>query len=442
MQVHKDYAPGIEKARAEVFPNSRPCDDFFHFTQREKEFAKRCSQVHCTPRGWVKRHFDWAWGALLNLRHIPSLDLFDALYAGFRERMLASGEATLVDYLDTVYVRVVSARAAKEMRMMTRAEEDEAPLYFAGFWSGILGVLPGTGCGSEAGESLHSAWQRQLEALGGVGTVVSVLEQMQQLYTDAWAASFYWADPNRVLSLAPRNTDPSHLSGDLLPSLGRTPAAEFHEALQHGRRLYHLCPSRDTAMRVVAVAATAKGGELDTTAAAAGAVLLTLPRAALHEALHEVGVLRQVEGAAHLEVSPLCRLFRDIAYVLFSDDAPQGRCTCDSYALYAGCEHSVFLQAVALPWREARPLFVSLPEPRRRAGRPRGATTEPRGERQQAARAQAQGTHGSVGGHEGLASGAVSINPHGAGGSGGGGSGERGRSRGRGRRGRRGSRGR
>ena len=178
-QVHKDFAPAIEAARAEVFKQSRPCDDFFHFTQREKTFASKCKSVVLRQGRWSREHFAWAWHAIHCLRHAPTLDLFSLLYQGWRVRLLSLGEEELVNYLDGMYIRPVAFAQAQRMRISFRTADQAQVFSFAGFWSGCFGVVPGTCCGSEAAEALRGAWQAELDALGGRGGVVTVLETLQ-----------------------------------------------------------------------------------------------------------------------------------------------------------------------------------------------------------------------------------------------------------------------
>ena len=55
-QVHKDFAPAFESARLLHFPNSRPCDDYFHLRQEYRELDARLSQTHVENGCFVKTH--------------------------------------------------------------------------------------------------------------------------------------------------------------------------------------------------------------------------------------------------------------------------------------------------------------------------------------------------------------------------------------------------
>ena len=53
LQVHKDYAPGIESARRQEFPHSRPVNDFFHL-MRHMGFAGS-GKTHRGAALWKRR---------------------------------------------------------------------------------------------------------------------------------------------------------------------------------------------------------------------------------------------------------------------------------------------------------------------------------------------------------------------------------------------------
>ena len=60
LQVHKDYARGLEAARKRVFPNSRPCDDFPHMRRASHSAGEAKSPVsaagehHCIKSSLAK----------------------------------------------------------------------------------------------------------------------------------------------------------------------------------------------------------------------------------------------------------------------------------------------------------------------------------------------------------------------------------------------------
>ena len=160
-QVHKDFAPGSERARQDVFPNARPCDDFVHLRRKERDLAARCVKGLIRSGRVVKTHFDWVRSTLDVLHLAPTLDVFDAAWRGFLARLVSEGEHGLVEYLRGHYTAEILAAFARDVyRVRVRSSQRDAGLLFASFWCGIFGILPGTGSGSHAAEALHSAWQR------------------------------------------------------------------------------------------------------------------------------------------------------------------------------------------------------------------------------------------------------------------------------------------
>ena len=108
--------------------------------------------------------------------------------------------------------------------------------------------------------------------------------------------------------------------------------------------------------------------------------MLSLGGAQLLEAMRAGGILaqRSSEEANELSISAYGRHFSRIVYVCFAGDSEW--CTCHTHALYASCEHLLFVRCLPLTGRRATASFEDLPQPRA-AGRPRHTTTVPRGAR-------------------------------------------------------------
>ena len=53
-QVHKDFHASIEGARVAVFPKSRPCDDYFHWKEKQRTLEKKCARLVHVHSQFVK----------------------------------------------------------------------------------------------------------------------------------------------------------------------------------------------------------------------------------------------------------------------------------------------------------------------------------------------------------------------------------------------------
>ena len=165
-QVHKDYAPALEAARATVFPRSRPVNDFFHLREKEKILAAKCAKLDLRHGKYVKRHFEWTMYTLTNTRFTPHPEVFSMVWQGFLVRLLTVGETQVATYLRAEYSSLVDAETVEFADTPTHVVWSPGQrLFFAPHWAGLWGVYPGTASGNQAGEALHAPWQRTLESL-------------------------------------------------------------------------------------------------------------------------------------------------------------------------------------------------------------------------------------------------------------------------------------
>lgn len=175
-QLHKDFKKEIESARLACFPLSRGCDDFFHFSQKQHTtMAAKCSKTILKNGKWVKAHLNWALAVLRILRLVPTLPLFSRLWNAFLAHLTEEQEIDLVAWLRS-YERPLPHALQQKYAAVSPA------LTYVSLWTGLDGIVPGSGAGSQPAEALHAPWQRQLEALGGAGDVGHVLTVMQNLY--------------------------------------------------------------------------------------------------------------------------------------------------------------------------------------------------------------------------------------------------------------------
>jgi len=63
-QLHKDFVPGLEAARADCMPHARPCDDDFHLQQRENGVRARCKAAESQNERMIKPTMRGSWPCL------------------------------------------------------------------------------------------------------------------------------------------------------------------------------------------------------------------------------------------------------------------------------------------------------------------------------------------------------------------------------------------
>ena len=268
--------------------------------------------------------------------------------------------------------------------------DPEQELRFAPYWSGCWGTLRGTGSGSQAAEAVHSAWERQLHALGGKAPLSSALAAMQKLY-HTWQspAAYHWGRTD-LLSLQPPDCVPLLLHGPTLARVGHSTAVDLHDAAPT-QQTHWVQRSAANACAVVMAASVACAPLCEHRAAAALEVS-ALHGAALRERPLSMGILESRAGSHVLRLSALQAHFQRQA-IIWAEPGSSMRCSCRGWSAHGVCEHTIYAEGLHLPGRPATRSFASLPKVRK-GGRPRGSTTVPRGA--QAAKRRAPSTHTRV----------------------------------------------
>ena len=357
-QLHKDFAPSIETAWQEVFPNSRPCDDWFHFRQKRRELESRCKKLELKGGRYCKVNADWLMACLEDVRLAPTLPFFSEAWGGMLKRLEAMDEGTVQAWLRSQYTLPVPP-------MLRQATSSAATCRFASFWVGVCGIWPGSGSGNESAESLHLAWQRQLASLGGKGNVVTSLKTMQELYKK-WASFFRWHEADELRAL-PDKTDADLLNGDLLQRGGRSTAYDLCRA----HELEPVCVQEALACggTLLAMPLSAERLPLDREAAGLGLAVLRAEPAKTQSAFLCAGVLQpSPPGGPTLRLGAYKRLFSQLAYVWVRPEGPL-LCSCRFFALHAQCEHVLFARAQSWPCRPPDISFEELPRKRKAGAR-------------------------------------------------------------------------
>jgi len=277
----------------------------------------------------------------------------------------------------TYFLDVPIAKLCKAWRVQDAAW-GAGTVLFAPHWTGILGTMPGTGSGSQFLEAFHSYWQCLLTATNR-SHILHVLEATQRLFSQEWSTHFQWAHA-RSLSLRSNVQDASLLNGAALRRLGRSTAVEWwaRRSDNHLHFVRHLYAEKTTRPGSAAVAETtdfyvmrsAADGDAQpahcrpdpaTSSTLVDCIIAT--GSALPGLLAELGVTRGDPRAEECSLD-LQRLdecfvrhcvvmvgaFPGLYWSRFRKQDASGDadplCTCRTFALYAQCEHSIFVSAL------------------------------------------------------------------------------------------------
>ena len=298
------------------------------------------------------------------LRRLPTLPLFSILWHMFLGTLQRRTEIALKDWLRG-YERPLPSS------LRDKHGSDEKSSTYVSFWSGIDGIVAGSGSGSEPAEALHASWQRELDSLGGKGDVPQVLQCMQTLHSRHWTAWFEW-DSSDTLSFTPATQDPALIKGAALRRAGRTTATEFTRVTPQDVFISHA----EGSTIWIAMAATAQDLPLNQQSAALGLQMLRSTREALRCLIKRAGLL---DNQTDLDFAVTQHFFDSIAYVRCNRRG--WRCTCLASAVSAvhtQCEHISFCKSLTLAGRPAELVLDKIPQHKRRGGRPKSAAEPPR----------------------------------------------------------------
>ena len=192
----KDYAPGIERARKNVFGNghSRPLNDVFHMQRAQgalethlrktsllpspqyhgefpKAKAKGKARAKTGISQQIKTHSSWIRSSWLANRRLPSFDLFSTLHQGVLDRIeFEFGEKAAADYLGNhpsspYSVRLPLSCLKRDYGIICANPDEDALMTFAFHWSGLSNMRHGTDCGNtpvEAANRVHDSFEKQV----------------------------------------------------------------------------------------------------------------------------------------------------------------------------------------------------------------------------------------------------------------------------------------
>ena len=288
-------------------------------------------------------------------------------------RLQAKEEPLVAAYLTSTYTQTLPASFS--------AAGHDPECWFASFWCGYEGIVPGTGCGSEPAEALHSDWQKNFQSRVGRSTLVSALPVMQQLY-DRWCSLYEWnaADP---LDTRPVPLDPVHLHGTAaFLAAGRTPALLLWNAHSEEEPSYMIFNISES-LAFVAVRMSLRSNPLALDVCSRVVELLHCDASSMPSRLCALNVLQTSDSGFLFYLAPYKQIFDQIAFVRI--DLERRCCSCPSFAMWGGCEHEVLSRGLKLAFAEPSLSFANVPCHRKR-GRPlnSGTIVTPRARRRTA----------------------------------------------------------
>ncbi|CAK9086660.1 unnamed protein product, partial [Durusdinium trenchii] len=160
-------------------------------------------------------------------RILPTAQIFDLVWH-FTFAWLETRSKKAVQYLQDTYFRLLTPQSLEKQFRCNRGSWNPEALWFAGFWSGIIGTYPGTASGSQTIESFHARWQAQVQ--GSVrASPQDIFKNMQKLFSSTWKDQFEWEE-SKIFRTWPETTASALLNGQTLRSTGRSPAVDFWNA--------------------------------------------------------------------------------------------------------------------------------------------------------------------------------------------------------------------
>eukprot|EP00438_Fugacium_kawagutii_P024089 Skav218388 [mRNA] locus=scaffold3482:8652:12922:- [translate_table: standard] len=380
-QLHKDFALGIEKARMEAFPKSRPTlkeaearlqdadAEAAVLTARPRQRApkKIAPKVHKGPFETLNKIISLS-------RQLPTVQLLDGIWGATFEWLSRINKAA-VTYLQKHYFKAVSVEGLSKRFRCREAMRGET-LWFGTFWSGIVGTYPGSASGTQTIEGFHSSWQTKLKQNVRVSPI-EFFNHMQEMFEE-WCSEFCW-DEARLFHTWPPEPAQELLNGQALRSVGRSPAVDFwlnRETKISGARNYWKTYRRTSGTDQDAGVGITTFWVLHARkkCGLAPAALPVKPEDAkvvtelicsegktLEALLRKCGVITVQERGAAVDAGKLQELFGDLAVVM-QGDLPNSAwphtdeeldlgptalfCTCLPFLLHAECEHVLYVKAL------------------------------------------------------------------------------------------------
>ena len=313
-------------------------------------------------------------------RTLPTIQLFDAVWQlvfPWLHTVCPRAET----YLKSTYFKSVTPENLQRQLHCRSTLWGSKHLWFAGFWSGIIGTYPGSSCGTQPLESFHSYWQGRVRAKARAEPT-EIFACMQDLYKDDWSEKFSWQEKRAFLTWPEKPSEALYNSASLR-SAGRSPAVDFWHSRSPrlcGSKNYFQCYIRtdgvknsvdksgittfwilrsmrhEGLMPAEAVITKAIGHRVANLIAAEGKEL--------EKWLAESGIAQEDErtaGSKHLNLDNLRAAFANHCAVMeghlpcscwprlhrkVKEPFPTVVCTCVEFLMHGECEHVIFVKAL------------------------------------------------------------------------------------------------
>jgi hypothetical protein len=355
-QLLKDYAPGIEGARREIWSNSRAMNDYAHFMRNARSalMKKLVEQVQVAETSVrMQKYFDISMRLLDLTRTLPTLDLFSSIWKAWMSFNLhVWREVDAWKYLSEHPSEISGADMRRVYNIPSQGPPD-SKLAFALHWIGMAGTIPGTGSGNQCTEASNMSWETELQVLGGKASQHAALGTMQYLFT-LWADEL---DLQKQTTLRFDDINPFLLHSETLLKIGVSPT-------------YHYWKNRDAETHIIvedddvgAIVAVARNANmiLEEGVVNDARALLYSGKDALQKRLQQCGVCTTdpTSGEVILATTKFQEHLVDVVFVFVGDRArawhawPHVQCTCLLFALHSECPHCLFARPLKLKSREA-----------------------------------------------------------------------------------------
>ena len=311
-------------------------------------------------------------------RTLPTIALFDVVWR-LTFAWLQSISKKAATYLQQTYFQKTQVTALRKQMHVGDPVGGGSSCWFAGFWIGVTGTYPGSGCGTQPLESFHAYWQSAARSQARAAPT-EIFNVIQKIYKEDWSQKFKWGEKRSFLTWPDRPAQ-DLLNSQTLRTGGRSPAVDFWA--NRGKKLSGLYNYFKLWRRTDKTSAATQSQDGITTfwvmrarkfdkVMPADAVisqqvaesvgdLISCDGSQLHDALRKCNIVEGACGHETLNVQLLERFLDGHCAVIRGHMAdalwprvrrklqkamPSTVCTCLSFMQHADCEHIVYVKAM------------------------------------------------------------------------------------------------
>ena len=313
-------------------------------------------------------------------RLLPTIQIFDAVWTVAFEWLNNVNKAAANYLQKTYFIKLPSVENINRQIYCGEPAGDKGSVYFAGFWTGVLGIHAASGSGSQTIESFHSHWQATLKA-DIKAAPTQIFATMQKIFRNDFEERYAWGSACDYFTSRSEESEALYNS-QALRSAGRSPAVDFWQNRElrlcgghNYRKIHRRTHGEETdgwnGMTTFHILRTQKLKEI----AAAEAVidkevannivkLLTSQGPKLQKAIYETGIATKQQDKPHplLDMSSLEKYFKfhcvvidgHLAETLWANvhkkltpsRGPTTLCSCHAFSLHGNCEHVIYVKAL------------------------------------------------------------------------------------------------